>query len=450
MTDLARELQNAIAERNFPVSSHLLDHVRKADRIADVMDILENEYNSLSHHTLELRDHITNYLGMWDVYFAVQISSIDMLRLLRNDLESDPQIFMIDFARELLKKQDPRFDQFYTSVETISRGQYAVLLPDILSHRTSELEDCTIYYRRGPVPLYCTANLLRTYYGHQIIAATMNEKVFELVVSEKIFSVIAESLTAAGLDVSKMLVGIDPEEWEDIICKVSIIESSPEESKELRTLHRVYAARSEIFLESFRKQAAALDTILNAKTQLCNDILMTVASDSGHEMHLRAVKGLGDLGGTNVLEFLSNMLNASDTSIRNVAARALSTLASHSKWSSVSHKIPAASAKKSFLDISKINQILNTLIAKDMPVTMIEDTLIALVIQDSDNAADILTRLLAKPQISIRKAVIKTSRLLEREKAAPVIREALEDESDEIVTLAEEELSSRWPDEVWG
>ena len=166
-------------------------------------------------------------------------------------------------------------------------------------------------------------------------------------------------------------------------------------------------------------------------------------------MHLRAVKGLGDIGGTNVLEFLSGMLNANDSSIRNVAARALSTLASHSKWSSVSHRIPVTPSKVTVLDISKINQILNTLLAKEMPVAMIEDTLIALVNQDSRNAADILTRLLAKPQINIKKAVIKTSKLLERENAASVIREALEDESPEIVALAEEELNTRWPDEVW-
>ncbi|MFW9959318.1 MAG: HEAT repeat domain-containing protein, partial [Candidatus Odinarchaeota archaeon] len=197
------------------------------------------------------------------------------------------------------------------------------------------------------------------------------------------------------------------------------------------------------------KQAAALDTILNAKTQLCNDILMAVASDSSHEMHLRAVKGLGDLGGSDVLEYLSGLLSAEDTSTRNIAARALSTLASHSKWSSVGHKIPASATKTSISDISKINQILNTLIAKDMPVAMIEDTILALVTQDSENAVDILTRLLAKPQISIKKAVIKSSKLLERDSAASVIREALEDESPEIVALAEEELNSRWPDEIW-
>jgi len=449
VTDLAHELQQAIAERNFPKSSHLLEHIRKSNRIADVTELLEEEYNSISYHTLELRDHITYYLGMWDVYFAVQVSSLDMLRLLTGDLGTDPQIFMIDFVRDLLNRQDPRVDQFYISVETISRGQYAILLPDILTHRTDELENCTIFYKRGPIPLYCTANLLRTYYGYQIITATMNDRVFESVVSEKTFSIIEESLRSAGLDVAKMLVPVEPEDWDDVICKVGLVEASPEESRELRTLHRVYAARSEIFLESFRKQAAALDTILNAKTQLCNDILMSVASDRTHEMHLRAVKGLGDLGGMNVLEFLSAMLSVKDASTRNVVARALSTLASHSKWSSVGQKIPTSMLKTSTLDISKINKILNTLIAKDMPVAMVEDTLVAVVTQDSKNAAVILTRLLAKPQVSIRKAVIKVSRLLERETATSVIREALEDESPEVVAMAEEEINARWPDEVW-
>jgi hypothetical protein len=449
VTDLSQEIQHAISDRNFPASSHLLNHVRKANLITEVADTLEEDYNSLSYHTLELRDHISYYLGMWDVYFAVQISSLDMLRLLKDDMSIDPQTFMIEFTRRLLDSLDPRFDQFYASVETISKGQYAVLLPQILAHRTEELENCTIFYKREPTPLYCTANLLRTYYGEKIISATLSDQVFESVVGEKAFSLIERALISAGLDISKMLVEVNSEDWEDIICRVIKIESPPEESKELRTLHRVYAARSEIFLNSFRKQAAALDTILNSKTQLCNDTLMTVAADRKHEMRLRAVKGLGDIGSTAALEFLSGMLNDSDSSIRGVAARALSILASHSKWSTVDHKIPATTSKTPALDISKISRILNTMIAKEMPVAMIEDTLTAVANQDGRNAANILTRLLTKPQISVKKAVIKTSQLLAREYAAPVIRKALDDDSPEVVALAEKELNTRWPDEVW-
>jgi hypothetical protein len=447
--DLASEIQNAVTERNFPASSHLLEHVRTAGLISDITETLEDAYNSLAYHTLELRDHIFHYLGMWDIFFPVQISSIDLFRLLSKDMETDPQLFMLDFMRDLLDQQDPRFDQFYASVETISKSQYAVLLPQILTHRTDELEKCIIYHKQGRVHLYCISNLLRTYYGQKIITATLADQVFESIVGEKTFSKIAESLASAGLNISTMLVGVEPEDWEDIICKVKIIESHPEDSKELRTLHRVYAARTEIFLESFRKQAAALDTILNAKTQLCNDVLMTVASDSSHEMRLRAVKGLGDIGGSEILDFLSRMLNDRDSSIRNIAARALSTLTSHSKWSSVSHRIPATASKRQILDITKINRILNTLIAKEMPIAMIEDTLTAIVTQDSRNAVSILIRLLAKPQNSIKRAVIKTSRLLDRKDAAIIIREALKDESSDIVSMAESELNSRWPDDVW-
>jgi hypothetical protein len=449
VTDLTQEIQHAINDRNFSVSSHLINHMRKAKSITEVTDALESDYNALSYHTLELRDHISYYFGMWDVYFAVQISSLDMLRLLKEDMSIDPQVFMLEFTRDLLERQDPRFNQFYASVETISKGQYAVLLPQILAHRTDELENCTIYYKSKPVPLYCTANLLRTYYGEKIISATLSDQVFEVVVGEKAFAVIERALVSAGMDISKMLVEVNPEDWEDIICKVGKTEGPPEESRELRTLHRVYAARSEIFLSSFRKQAAALDTILNSKTQLCNDILMAVAADKTHEMRLRAVKGLGDIGSTAALEFLSSMLNDSDSSVRGVAARALSTLASRSKWSTVDHRIPATASKVAALDISKINRILNTMISKEMPAAMIEDTLIAVVNQDGRNAANLLSRLLAKPQISVKKAVIKTSQLLDRKYAARVIRRALDDESPEVVALAEKELNTRWPDEIW-
>ena len=439
----------AISDRNFPASSRVLDRARKDNQVVEAVDLLEAEYDSSPHHTLELRDHVTYYLGMWDVYFAVQIPPGNMLRLLTDDIERDVQVSMIHFVKRLLDERDSRFNQFYASVDTISRGQYAVLLPQILTLRTEELENCVIHCRRGSEPLYCTVNLLQTYYGQKIVSAISKDEIFETVVSEKTFGIIAESLKTAGLDVSKMLVGVDSPEWDDIVCKLGKTESHPEESKELRTLRRVHAARSEIFLDSFRKQAAALDTILNAKTQLCNDVLMMVASDSGHDMRLRALKGLGDNGDSSTLEFLSGMLNDGEPAIRNVVARAISTLASHSKWSSIDQKIPQSNLKAPRLDISKINRILTTLVAKGMPIAMIEDTLIAVTTQGGRNAVDILTRLLAKPDVSIRKAVIKSSRLLERDAAASIIRTALDDESSEVVAMAEEELNSRWPDEVW-
>jgi hypothetical protein len=143
------------------------------------------------------------------------------------------------------------------------------------------------------------------------------------------------------------------------------------------------------------------------------------------------------------------MLNDGEPAVRNVVARAISTLASHSKWSSGGHKIPESNLKAPSLDISKINRILTTLVAKRMPVAMIEDTLIAVTTHGGRNAVHILMRLLAKPDVSIKKAVIKSSRLLQRDAAASIILTALHDESPEIVAMAEEELNSRWPDEVW-
>ena len=80
---------------------------------------------------------------------------------------------------------------------------------------------------------------------------------------------------------------------------------------------------------------------------------------------------------------------------------------------------------------------------------MIDDTLTAIAIQGGSDAIDILTRLLAKPQVSVRIAVIKASRSLDNASAASIVRAALDDESVDVVALAEKELDTRWPDAVW-
>jgi hypothetical protein len=449
LTGLVDDFRQAVIERNFHSSRHLLERAKRNGQIPLIAKAIEQDYEVSQHHTLEMRDHVTYYLGLWDVYFAVQISSIELLHLIQENGQRDAAVFMLNFVKALLEENDPRFDQFYVAVEIISKGPYAVLLPDILTKRSDELENCVIYYRTGDRPLYCTANLLRTYYGRKIVSAILDDSVFNSVVTQNSFTKIEESLTLAGIDVSRMLTPVDPEDWEDTICRVNIIDTSPEESKELGTLHRVFASRTELFLESFRKQAAALETIQNSKTHLCNDVLVIVAADSKHEMQLRALKTLGETGDSATLEFLSKMIRVDDPAVRNVAARAFSVLSSHSRWSSAGHAFPLVEQQQSLLDISKVNRILNTLLAKKMPTEMIEDTLVAIASQGGKSAMNILIRLLSKPQISVQLAVIKATRSLEKSKAALVIRTALKSDNSELVSFAEREIDNRWPDEVW-
>jgi hypothetical protein len=174
-----------------------------------------------------------------------------------------------------------------------------------------------------------------------------------------------------------------------------------------------------------------------------------VASSSGHEMQLRALKVLGESGDSSTLEFLSRMIRVEDPSIRNVSARAFSTLSSHIKWSSVGHVIPPTEKQRPLLDISKVNRILNTLLAKDMPHEMIEDTLVAIATQGGKDAASVLIKLLSKPELSVQLAVVKASRFLDKDNAAQVIRTALKSDEPVLVDLAEKEINERWSDEVW-
>lgn len=449
MTKIIDDIQIALEEHNFPVSNHLLNHVLQKNLVSEIMEALERQYNESVHQTLQFRDHILYFLGMWDVYFAIQISSFDLFRELKHlDRREDVVPFMLEFVRNLQERNDLRFDQFSLNVEKISQSHYAVLLPRLLNQRMEELEECKIHHRTGTNPLYCTKNLLETYYGNRIVSAALDNRVFGTVVGEKDFKMIAESLTSAGVDVSAMLVEVDKESWSSIVCEIKETRETDYQSLELRELHRVFAARTEIFLDSFRKQVAALDTITSSKTHICNDILVNIASDSNHPMQRRAIKALGESGDSSILDYLSNLMNDSDKSVRIEAARAFSFLTSRSKWSAVTHRIPASS-KAPPPDISKINQLLNTIIMRDMPSAIIDDTLIAIAAQSGKNAGEILKALLLKPQANVRMAVVKASRLLDRDIAASIIKSALEDESPEVVQLAEQEINRRWPDDVW-
>lgn len=451
MTDIAQSFQKAIAERNYAASTHLLDHALRENGLPDLITVLEEMEEAAPLITLELRDHVFYYLGMWDIYYAVQISSIDILRILdEHNVENDASIFMIDYIRNLLETRDDRFSQFCINIETISGGHYAILVPSILDQRMEELLNCRIQYTDGYKTFYCTAELLETYYGGKIVAAIHSHRSFDIIVNPGQFAIIQEGLSSAGIDTSSLLDRVEPDLWDDFVKGKRKPRIKRGGSGELSVLHRVKSGRSNIYAQGFRQQVAALNAITLARTQLCNDVLMSVISDPSHQMRRRALKQLGESGDSTTLDFLADLMkNDGDESIRKEAARTYSVLTSKGQLTGISHPIPRLQRKSSILDISKINKILNTLIAKGMPTAMIDDTLSAIAIQGGSVSVDILSRLLTKPQNSVKIAVIKASRFLDTETAAPIIRAALANEDPEIVTMAENELDTRWPDAIW-
>ena len=450
MTDISKDLHLAIEKKNFAASGQILDKILQEDHIGEVVDYFENLNAEATHFTLELRDHVMYFLGLWDLYFAVKIPSNELLSIMQeNYSQDDIDILTMDFIRDLIEKNDERLDQSNIDIEKISKSQYAVILPQILTGRYEELESCIIPFQDGNSPHYCIANLMKTYYGKKILSATLSEKQLDVVVGKSVFSKIIDSLSSAGLETSSMLRSTTEKEWEELLCKIKESRPSEIESREIRLLNRVNIARNEIFLDSFRKQVAAMDTILSAKTQICNDVLMVIAADKENPMRRRAINALGQTGNSATMEFLSNLLDDSDSGARIEATRAYSILASEINWPGIKKIIHKPARKTPLLDIAKINHVLNTLLAKNMPTAIIEDTLTAVASQGGPHACEILEKLLTKPQPQVRLAVIKASRLLDLEDAAIIIREALNDDDPAVVDLAEKEIDKRWPDNVW-
>ena len=445
-------------ERNYSRSSHLIETASRTNVMSDLILGLEELEKQEHHVTLELRDHVFHYLGIWDIYFSVQIPSIYVLDILReHDVKEDPQSFMVNFVRSLLDSKDSRFDQFCINIQTISKGHYAILIPAILEQRIDELVNCKIQYKDETPRLYCVADLLDTYYGMRIVTAAHEYRLFDIVSDETQYSTIKESLAATGFDTDSMLVEIDPEEWDEYVKnrrRPRRVQSESnyhhrfEESRELDMLHRVKSARSDIYSSDFNQQHKAMLAIIDAKTQLCNDILSDIASNPSHSLRNRAIKQLGEFGSHETLELLDDILkNDMTTSVRKEAARAYSTLTS--QLAGMKLIAPLVKTKPPLVDVARMNSILNSLVAKGMPSTIIDETVDSVALQSSSNQAEILLRLLKSPHEVVRQAIVRSTRLLDKQDATLIIRDALEDKSPEVVRLAENEIDTRWSDDVW-
>jgi len=445
--------------RDYNETSGILNSALMNGQLLEIISGLEEFEKETSSITLELRDHIFHYLGMWDIYFAVQISSIDVLRILEdNNIRENPQVFMIDFIRDLFIKNDNRFDQFCVNIQTISHGHYAILVQPIIEKRTEELLRCKIPYLEGSPTLYSAADLLSTYYGSRIVSAAHSHRQFDIVLTEEEYETVRVSLEQTGFDISNMLQQMNSDEWEkyvkrrrmarDIHTGSDRAQPSGRDFSELIVLRRVKSARSNIYSDIFERQDAALRAIQRSGTQRCNDVLMGVASDPSHPMRKRVIYELGAIGDASVLEFLGTLMKRDgDPSVRREAARAYSTLSSRATGIQIT--IPSSVTTPPELNIATINKSLNDLIDKGMPITMIEELLDSVARQGRSQSIDIFLRLLRKPHESVRKSIIRASRLLDKPSAALILRTALDDESPDIVRLAENEIDTRWADDVW-
>ncbi len=451
--------QVAVNERNYTSSTQIIDQALRDGTLLGLVSGLEEIEKTVPHITLAQRDHIFHYLGLWDIYFAVQMPSRNVLELLEGcAVHEDAQTFMVDFIRGLVDKQDERFDQFCIDIQTISKGQYAILIPSILERRTEELLSCKIQFKDTTPRLYCTADLLETYYGRKIVTAAHGHRTFDIVVSELQYDTIRDSLASTGLDTEPMLVKIDSAQWDEYVKKrrssrtqqLMMYDRATQSdgSSEITVLHRVSSARSNIYSSDFNVQHTALMVIYDAKTQSCNDVLTNIATTPSHSLRTRALKQLGEFGDRDTLDLFDDILkNDKSESIRTVAARAYSELASRIAGMGFISPLPAT--KPPVVNIAKISMILNNLVAKGMPTTMMDETLNSVVLQGGSDSSEILLHLFESPHEEIRRAIIRVTKSMDKQSAASIIRVALNDESQEIVRMAEAEIDTRWSDGVW-
>ena len=101
MKDGAKELHDAILQKNYSASSRLLKQIMQEEDVHSVSSYFEGLSDDGLHQTLELRDHVLYFLGLWELYFAVQIPSLKLLTLFqKRGYLNDFEIHSIDVVRE--------------------------------------------------------------------------------------------------------------------------------------------------------------------------------------------------------------------------------------------------------------------------------------------------------------------------------------------------------------
>ena len=461
MREYETRFVQALDNFDFIESRRIIDDVLRNDKGIDFSLYMKQRAEVQSEKDLRYRDHVFKYFHLEDVYFALRMTSYEILsKLSYVQTSEEGRQDAFDLVITAAKAGDPTVRLNALDVEQIYNTEYAVLLPFVLTHRQEELTSIKIPFSlrtRAPRTMrYLIDELVETYYGLKIAVAAQEHQTLEVLVGSTVFAKIEAALTSMGIDLTDLLVEVHDDDWLKFVSDRQRFAYRPgEKSVELDTVRELFLSGQLIDVGNEAATRGVIDLVSNTKTATFNHILKRLASErssrSNPSIQLRCLELLGERGDESDREFLAGLLLGDSTKrVRDASAKALSMLESRIAWRSK----PSAPRVEPYINRDPISQDLASIVKELMGnvrksnLSMISDALFSLASVGGQNATSLLTELVSHPEPIIRFNVVRAARRLSRQDAFQIIKKALDDENSMVSNAALVQLEERWPDHV--
>ncbi len=328
------DLLGQIVKGNYDASSQALLHMARSYPCTVMHDSLQMIEDELRERILMLRDHVTHYLGLTPLYFALQLTSPDMMAIAHGTtsfLEARNRVLM-----ELLRRiaDTPGvLDSSRVDTVKLATSECSVLLPHVLRSRADQMRELRVYVNKpegtsaGPHQISIDG-LWQTAYGRMILRALEIPSRTRIVESKE-WSEIRRTLSEAGFEPDRIVHDLPYAEWLGELKSVRAGTSrQTPESAELQSLDNLFWALEEIGYSNDNVAVAAMQIASKCGSRVVDTAVRARAAAGTAKVRERALETLVECSGPDVVDFLGSMLDNKEDPIRDKVAEALSSITS--------------------------------------------------------------------------------------------------------------------------
>ncbi|MHA1481279.1 MAG: HEAT repeat domain-containing protein [Candidatus Thorarchaeota archaeon] len=450
-----------VNDDRFDKSYALLSNAIRDGQIDSIADTIESTCQTDSDVAIPIRDHVSMFLDCFPVYFSLDISSAEMLRVVSSaETVIEAQISFFDRFKEMLSNDDSCLVQYKLEIESISTSIYSQLLPCILEKRNLELESCRIPFSVVPVKnkirtRYSIQELFSTAYGSQLLQVLEIES-NNPVIGETKWLELSKSLSALGYEPKSLLIEIDETSWSSHIRKkMNDFTKRSNNTAELQKLQEIYQAYESLSSAGQSKRVSGLDSLRHVYSRVCDIRLFPLARLGTKTERLRALQILIDRKRVDAEYIFLEALQDQDSEIRSRGAIGISSLTSleftkiskdifDEKLSSVKRVVEKTMEGKKSTSFA----ILQTIASSKNKMARVE-SIHALVSLSTGDAEQVLFNMLKDPEPFVRLELTKQLKNMSPDFAKVIVNTVLTDESHMVRSAAYKEAEALWPDELW-
>ncbi len=451
MSTDAHRFHKAVQLGNFDESRLIIDRIMHEGTIDTFANSFTFLYGSTPESHLRVRDHVFFALNARPIYTALQVDSAELLLQLGDakDLE-DAGAKLLASTREMFDGGNPDLVKRRLEFELLSLNEYALMSSEVIQYHTDMLANIQIPYsilRRSGHELirYSLRGLFDSHYGEMVLASIGIDR-NSTVIGEQQWLQVGSLLEQLDLELDQILTEVAPEVWQDALDGFRPTDSTyPDQA----VLERVYQTRLLFKAGSEDRRRDAIASFKDSPTFFFLDQIVELLNTGNSSERLEALRAVEAMSmpRSESQAIVSPLLSDPSSRVRKKAAEIFSKVVSRDfqiRTDPGSIEVAAKSLEDYIMgsDWFKASnlKLLESYLSHFSPLVRVS-AVRGLRHVPPGKIGNLLLPLMSDEDYRVRKAVVESAHHLSEPYSTTVIRQALEDDHEEVRITADRQLN---------